>query len=72
VNPFHILKPHFFKTSFILPLHLRLGLGISLLLSSFPTKIFYAYLVFLLRATLTAHPTLDLITFLMYGEQHKL
>jgi len=53
--------------------HLRLGLASCLFPPSFPTKIFYEFLVSILRATCPTHLIfLDFITLLVFDEEYGL
>jgi hypothetical protein len=57
INPVHI-TPTYLRSILILSSHLRLGLPSGIFPSGFPTKIPYAFLFCLIRATCPAHLTL--------------
>jgi hypothetical protein len=70
-TPFHAIP---LRSVIILSYHLWLGFPSGLILSGFPTKTLYAFLIFLMRATCTSLLT-TLIwqpTLIIFGEAYKL
>jgi hypothetical protein len=74
-SPYHLTlsKIHYLRPILILSTHLRRGLRNCLFLSTFPTKILYAILFFLMCATCRAHHIfLDLMILIIFDEVYKL
>jgi hypothetical protein len=75
------LEPHdssqhpsirFLRPNLSLSAHLRLGLPSGLYYSSSSTKCLYAYVISLMRPTFHVHLILDLLTIIIFDEEHNI
>jgi hypothetical protein len=73
INPVHTSHPISLRSSLILSTHLSLRLRSGLFPSGFPTNILYAVPFVPIHATCPTHLIhLDLIIFIIFGEEYKL
>ena len=71
INAVHAIHPVFWRYILMLSSHLLLGLPSRIFLSGFPTNTLWAPLLSLTPATCPGHLTLDLITRMIFGEEHR-
>jgi hypothetical protein len=71
INPVHVHHPTSWRSILILSSYLYLGLPSGSLSLSFPHKTLYGPLLFPIHATCPTHLILNLITWIVFGDEYR-